>query len=235
MRKRSKKYIDKFKLVDRAKRYPLEEAVKIVKQLGTAKFDETVELSVKLGIDLKRSDQQVRGTVLLPGGTGKTKKVLVFARGEKVREAEQAGADHVGAEDLIEKIQKGWLDFDVVIATPDVMGQIGKLGKILGQKGMMPNPKTGTVTFDIKKTVEEFKKGKVEYKNDKTGVIHLALGKLSFDGGKIASNVTAVMEAVQKAKPSSIKGIYIRSVTLSPTMGPSVKIDTNSLLKEVEE
>jgi len=229
-----KKYAEKWKLVNREKAYQVDEAVKLVKQLGVAKFDETIDLSIKLGIDLKRSDQQVRGTVLLPSGTGKSKKVLVLAKGEKVREAEEGGADYVGGDDLIEKIKGGWLDFDVVIATPDIMGQVGRLGKILGQKGLMPNPKTGTVTFDIKQTVSEFKKGKVEYKNDKTGVIHLPLGKLSFSEDKIASNLRAVFEAVHKAKPSTIKGTYIKSILISPTMGPSVKIDVNGLLKEVE-
>lgn len=229
-----KKYQEKNKLINRSKLYPFAEAVKLVKQLGTAKFDETIDLSIKLGIDLKRSDQQVRGTVLLPGGSGKTKKVLVLAKGEKIKEAESAGADYAGGEELIEKIAKGWIDFDVVIATPDIMGRVGQLGKMLGQKGLMPNPKTGTVTFDIKRTVEEFKKGKVEYKNDKTGVIHLALGKISYDEDKISSNLTAVFEVINKAKPSSVKGIYIKSMAISPTMGPSVKIDLNSLMKEVE-
>jgi large subunit ribosomal protein L1 len=225
-----KKYAEKAKLVDPEKKYLLTEAVALMKQTSYSKFDGTVNLSIKLGIDPKRSDQQVRGTVNLPGGSGKKTRVIVIAKGDKIKEAELAGADHVGAEDLIEKISKGWTDFDVAIATPDIMAAVGKLGKVLGQKGLMPNPKTGTVTFDVGRTVKEFKAGKVEYKTDKTGVVHVPIGKVSFADDKIGSNLSAVVDAVNKAKPSSVKGVFIKTVAISATMGPAVKVDATKLM-----
>lgn len=234
MTKRGKKYLEKAKMVEPGKKYQASDAVSLVKKTSLTKFDGTVNLSVKLDIDPKRSDQQVRGTVSLPGGTGKKTRVVVLAKGEKIKEAESAGADFAGADDLIEKISKGWTDFDVTIATPDIMSSVGKLGKVLGQKGLMPNPKTGTVTFDVGKVVKEFKAGKIEYKTDKTGVIHVPLGKISFSDDKISSNLSSVLEAISKAKPSSVKGTFIKSVTLSATMGPAVKVDPSKLLGQVE-
>ena len=234
MPKRGKKYLEKAKLVEPGKRYLPNEAVSMVKKTSLTKFDGTVNLSIKLNIDPKRSDQQVRGTVSLPGGTAKKLRVLVIAKGEKIKEAENAGADFAGAEDLIEKISKGWTDFDVTIATPDIMSAVGKLGKVLGQKGLMPNPKTGTVTFDVGKVVKEFKAGKIEYKTDKTGVIHVPLGKISFGDDKISSNLSSVIEAVSKAKPSSVKGMFIKSIALSATMGPAIKVDASKLFGQIE-
>jgi len=232
MTKRGKKYLEKAKMVEAGKRYLPGDAVSLVKKTSLTKFDGTVNLSIKLDIDPKRSDQQARGTVSLPGGTGKKIKVIVIAKGDKVKEAEGAGADFVGSEDMIEKISKGWTDFDVAIATPDIMSAVGKLGKVLGQKGLMPNPKTGTVTFDVGRAVKEFKAGKVEYKTDKTGVIHVPIGKVSFSEDKISSNLTSVLEVVSKAKPSSVKGNFIKSVTLSATMGPAVKVDISKLIAQ---
>ena len=234
MPKRGKKYLEKAKLVEPGKKYLPSEAISMVKKTSLTKFDGTVNLSIKLDIDPKRSDQQVRGTVNLPGGTGKKTRVVVIAKGEKIKEAENAGADFAGGEDLIEKISKGWTDFDVTIATPDIMAAVGKLGKVLGQKGLMPNPKTGTVTFDVGKIVKEFKAGKTEYKTDKTGVIHVPLGKISFGEDKITSNLSSVIGAVSRAKPSSIKGTFIKSVTLSATMGPAIKVDASKLLGQAE-
>ena len=232
MPKRGKKYLEKAKLVEVGKRYLPGDAVSLVKKTSLTKFDGTVNLSIKLGIDPKRSDQQARGTVSLPGGTGKKTKVIVIAKGDKVKEAEGAGADLAGSEDIIEKISKGWTDFDVAIATPDIMSAVGKLGKVLGQKGLRPNPKTGTVTFDVGRAVKEFKAGKVEYKTDKTGVIHVPIGKVSFSEDKNSSNLTSVLEVVSKAKPSSVKGNFIKSVTLSATMGPAVKVDISKLIAQ---
>jgi len=234
MPKRGKKYLEKAKLVEPGKKYLPSEAVSMVKKTSLTKFDGTVNLSIKLDIDPKRSDQQVRGTVSLPGGTGKKTRVVVIAKGEKIKEAEDAGADFAGADDLIEKISKGWTDFDVTIATPDIMSAVGKLGKVLGQKGLMPNPKTGTVTFDVGKAVKEFKAGKIEYKTDKTGVIHVPLGKISFGDDKISSNLSSVIGAVSNAKPSSVKGTFIKSVALSATMGPAIKVDASKLLGQME-
>jgi large subunit ribosomal protein L1 len=234
MPKRGKKYLEKAKLVEPGKKYLPSEAVSMVKKTSLTKFDGTVNLSIKLEIDPKRSDQQVRGTVNLPGGTGKKTRVVVIAKGEKIKEAENAGADFAGGDELIEKISKGWTDFDVTIATPDIMSSVGKLGKVLGQKGLMPNPKTGTVTFDVGKVVKEFKAGKTEYKTDKTGVIHVPLGKISFGEDKIASNLSSVIGAVSRAKPSSVKGTFIKSVTLSATMGPAIKVDASKLLGQAE-
>jgi large subunit ribosomal protein L1 len=195
--------------------------------VAPAKFDETVEAAFRLGVDTKRADQQVRGAVVLPHGTGKTKRVLVFAKGEKAREAEQAGADFVGEEDLVNKVSQGWLDFDVVIATPDMMGQVGKLGRILGPRGLMPNPKTGTVTFEVAKAVEEVKAGKIEYRADKAGNVHAPIGKVSFDTQKLAENFQALIDTLIKAKPAAAKGQYMKSATVSSTMGPGVAVNTS--------
>jgi len=215
--------------LDITKEYTLEEAIDFLKENSFAKFDETVEMAINLGVDPKKSDQVVRGTVVLPHGTGKQVRVLVFAKGEKEKEAEEAGADYVGAEDLIEKIQQGWLEFDRVIATPDMMGQVGKLGKILGPRGLMPNPKLGTVTFDVGRAVKEAKGGKIEYRTDKGGVVHVPIGKLSFDREKLVENAMAVLKSIIKAKPPTSKGKYIKKVTLSSTMGPGLKINISEL------
>ncbi len=226
MAKKSKKYVEALGKIDRTKLYDSKEALALVSEIATAKFDETVEAHVKLGVDSRHADQQVRGAIVLPHGTGKTKKVLVFAKGEKAKEAEAAGADFVGAEDLVQKIQKeNWFDFDVVVATPDMMGVVGRLGRVLGPKGLMPNPKSGTVTFDVTKAVEEIKAGKVEYRLDKNNIIHVAIGKVSFGGEKLAENFNVLMNAIIKAKPSAAKGQYLRSVTVTSTMGPGVKIN----------
>jgi large subunit ribosomal protein L1 len=215
--------------IDRSVEYSLEEAVAKVKELAYAKFDETVDLAFNLGVDPRKSDQMVRGTVVLPHGTGKSVKVLVFAKGEKEKEARDAGADYVGAEDIVEKITKGWLDFDKVVATPDIMGVVGRLGKILGPRGLMPNPKLGTVTFDVGKAVREIKAGKVEYKAEKAGVVHVPIGKVSFDPQKLVENARAIIDSVNRAKPSTSKGKYLRKLAISSTMGPGLKIDVNSV------
>ena len=226
MAKKSKKYVEALGKIDRTKLYESKEALALVSEIATAKFDETVEAHIKLGVDSRHADQQVRGAIVLPHGTGKTKRVLVFAKGEKAKEAEAAGADFVGAEDLVQKIQKeNWFDFDVVVATPDMMGVVGRLGRVLGPKGLMPNPKSGTVTFDVTKAVEEIKAGKVEYRLDKSNIIHVAIGKVSFGGEKLAENFNVLMNAIIKAKPSAAKGQYLRSVTVTSTMGPGVKIN----------
>lgn len=227
MAKRGKKYEDAIKLVDRKQQYSAEEALELVKKTSTASFDETVEIALRLGVDPRKNDQQIRGAVVLPHGTGKTKRVLVFAKGEKAQEAEAAGADFVGEEDLVAKVQEGWLDFDVVVATPDMMAQVGRLGKILGPKGMMPNPKTGTVTMDIKKAVEEIKAGKVEYRLDKAGNIHAPLGKVSFETSQLVENFNTIVDAVLKAKPAAAKGKFMKNVTVSSTMGPGIKVDVS--------
>ena len=224
--KMSKRYAESVKLVDRTKEYDIKEALDIIEKMPKAKFDETVELHVKLGVDSKHADQQVRGTVVLPNGTGKTQKVLVFAKGPKADEAQKAGADYVGAEELIPKIQNdNWFDYDVVVATPDMMGVVGRLGKVLGPKGLMPNPKSGTVTMDVTKAINEIKSGKVEYRLDKTNIIHLGFGKVSFGAEKLAENYETVMNAIIKAKPAAAKGQYIRSVAIAKTMGPSIFIN----------
>ena len=221
-----KKYKAAAALVDPNKRYSLEEAVGLAKKTARTKFDETVDLAVNLGVDPKQADQMVRGTVVLPHGTGKTVKVLVFAKGEKDKEARDAGADFVGAEDLADKIQKeGWTGFDVVVATPDIMGLVGRLGKVLGPRGLMPNPKTGTVTFDIAKAIKEIRAGKVEYRVEKAGIVHVPVGKASFDENKLVDNARAVLESILKAKPSSSKGKYLKTASVSTTMGPGVKMD----------
>ncbi|MFA6074771.1 MAG: 50S ribosomal protein L1 [Negativicutes bacterium] len=221
-----KKFTDAVKLFDRDKLYEIEEAFDLVKKTATAKFDETVEVAVKLGVDPKHADQQVRGAVVLPHGTGKTKRVVVFAKGEKVKEAEEAGADVVGAEDLVAKIQGGWLDFDVAVATPDMMALVGRLGKVLGPRGLMPNPKVGTVTADVARALNEIKAGKIEYRTDKAGNIHAPIGKASFDAAKLADNFRTLIETLIKAKPAVAKGQYIRSVVISTTMGPGIRLNT---------
>ena len=226
MAKFGKKYQDALKLVDIAKLYEPEEAVELIKKTATAKFDETVEVAVCLGVDPKHADQQVRGAVVLPHGTGKSKKVLVFAKGEKAKEAEAAGADFVGAEDVVEKIQGGWFDFDVAVATPDMMGLVGKLGKLLGPKSLMPNPKVGTVTLDVTRAINEIKAGKIEYRTDKAGNIHAPIGRVSFDQEKLVDNFYTLLNQLVKVKPSAAKGQYLRSITLSTTMGPGVKVNT---------
>jgi len=211
--------------VEEGKDYSLEEAVRLVKEASYTKFDETVDLAFNLGIDPKKSDQMVRGTVALPHGVGKKVRVLVFAKGEKEKEALDAGADHAGAEELVEKIQKGWMDFDRAVATPDIMGLVGKLGKVLGPRGLMPNPKLGTVTFDVGKAVKEIKAGKVEYKTEKAGIVHVPIGKVSFDAEKLVANARVVIDAIVKAKPGTSKGKYLKKVALSSTMGPGIRVD----------
>ena len=222
----SKRYAESVKLVEANKEYDIKEALDVIEKMPKTKFDQTVELHVKLGVDSKHADQQVRGTVVLPNGTGKTQKVLVFAKGPKAEEAEKAGADFVGAEELIPKIQnENWFDYDVVVATPDMMGVVGRLGKVLGPKGLMPNPKSGTVTMDVTKAIKEIKSVKVEYRLDKTNIIHLGFGKVSFGAEKLAENYDAIMGAIIKAKPAAAKGQYIRSVSVSTTMGPGLYIN----------
>ena len=224
--KRGKRYQESAKLVDSKKLYSAKEALEIIEKMPKTKFDETVELHVKLGVDSKHADQQVRGTVVLPNGTGKTLKVLVFAKGPKADEAKAAGADFVGAEELIPKIQnENWFDYDVVVATPDMMGVVGRLGKVLGPKGLMPNPKSGTVTMDITKDIKEIKSGKVEYRLDKANIIHLGFGKVSFGTEKLLENYEVIINAIIKAKPAAAKGQYIKSVSIAPTMGPGLYID----------
>lgn len=224
--KRGKKYQEAVKSFDKAAQYDVAEAISLVKKNATAKFDETIELHIRTGCDGRHAEQQIRGAVVLPHGTGKTVKVLVFAKGTKLDEAQAAGADYVGGEELIPKIQnEGWLDFDVVVATPDMMGVVGRLGRVLGPKGLMPNPKSGTVTFDVAKAIDEIKAGKVEYRLDKTNIIHVPVGKVSFGGEKLAENFAALMDAIVKAKPAAAKGQYLRSVTVASTMGPGVKIN----------
>ena len=224
--KRGKLYQEALKLVDTTKEYEAKEALEIIEKMPKRKFDESVELHVKLGVDSKQADQQVRGTVVLPNGTGKTVKVLVFAKGDKAKEAEVAGADFVGAEELVPKIEKeNWFDYDVIVATPDMMGVVGRLGKVLGPKGLMPNPKSGTVTMDVTKAINEIKSGKVEYRLDKTNIIHLGFGKVSFGADKLKENYDTVMNAIIKAKPAAAKGQYIKSVAITTTMGPGIFID----------
>ncbi len=217
---------------DKRRRYALDEAVSLMKELAFANFDESVDLAVRLGVDPKHADQMVRGAVVLPHGTGKTNRVLVFAKGEKVSEAEEAGADFVGGDDFVAKINEGWLDFDTVISTPDMMGQVGRLGRVLGPRGLMPNPKVGTVTFDVSKAVREAKAGKVEFRAEKAGIVHAQIGKRSFGETELAGNVKSLVGALVKAKPAAAKGTYLRSITLSSTMGPGIKIDPGTI--EVE-
>ncbi len=234
MAKSGKKYVEVKKKIDPQKKYTVEDAENLVLESAYAKFDESVDVALRLGVDPRHADQMVRGSIVLPHGTGKTTRVLVFAKGEKEKEAIEAGADYAGAEDLAEKIQGGWLDFDKVIATPDTMGTVGKLGKILGPRGLMPNPKVGTVTFDVSKAVAEMKAGRVDFRVDKVGIVHCSIGKVSFGREKIIDNVKALLEMIMKLKPSSSKGTYLKSFTVSSTMGPGVKVDTvevPSLLK----
>lgn len=225
MAKVGKRYREALKLIDPEKAYEPAEAMEIIEKIGTAKFDETVEASVRLGVDPRHADQQVRGTVVLPHGTGKTRRVLVFAKGEKAKEAEAAGADVVGDEELAAKIQGGWLDFDVAIATPDMMSVVGRLGRILGPRGLMPNPKTGTVTFDVGKAVQEVKAGKIEYRTDKAGIIHAPLGRVSFGKEKLTENFLVLIDALVRAKPAAAKGQYLKGITVSTTMSPGVKVN----------
>src|SRR5437868_15514075 len=231
MPKQGKKYRAALEKVEAGRKYTLEEGLAKVKGIAFAKFDETVELTVWLGVDPRKADQLVRGTIVLPHGLGKSKKVLVIAHGEKIKEAEEAGADFVGGEDMVEKIKGGWLDFDAVVSTPDMMRLVGGLGKVLGPRGLMPNPKTGTVTFDVKTAVRETKAGKVEYRVDKTGVIHTAVGKVSFDENKITENTRALIDAVVKAKPSTAKGKYVKKVNLASTMSPGLPVDEAAFAK----
>ncbi len=223
--KHGKKYNESAKLIDRATFYEIEDAVALTKKAAAAKFDETVEVHIRTGCDGRHADQQIRGAVVLPNGTGKTVKVLVFAKGDKVAEAEAAGADYVGGDELIPKIQNdGWLDFDVVVATPDMMGVVGRLGKVLGPKGLMPNPKAGTVTMDVTKAINDIKAGKIEYRLDKTNIIHCPIGKVSFSEEQLTQNLNSLLDAIVKAKPSTLKGQYLKSITLTSTMGPGVKV-----------
>ena len=224
MAKAGKKYQEACKLVEAGKLYTAAEAMDLVKKTATAKFDESIELHVRLGVDPKYPDQQVRGAIVLPNGTGKTKRVLVFAKGEKVKEAEAAGADFVGSDEIVQKIQGGWLDFDVAVATPDMMGTVGRLGKILGPRGLMPNPKLGTVTMDLQKAISEVKAGKVEYRTDKAGNVHVSIGKASFDAEKLQQNFQALIDTLIRVKPAAAKGQYIRSITVASTMGPGVPV-----------
>ena len=228
MPNRGKNYQGSAKLIDRNKLYEPAEAVKLIGEIARAKFDETVEAHIRLGVDPRRSDQQVRGAVVLPYGTGKTKRVLVFAKGEKAHEAEEAGADYVGADELAEKIKGGWMDFDITVATPDMMSTVGKLGKILGPRGLMPNPKTGTVTFDVAKAIAEIKAGKVEYRVDKTGIVHVPIGKASVGEEKLMANLAVLMDAIVKARPAAAKGAYLKSVSVAATMSPGIFISPQS-------
>lgn len=228
MAKKGKKYQEAIAKVDRSSLYSVEEAMKLAKETSTVNFDASVEVAFRLGIDTRKNDQQIRGAVVLPHGTGKTQRVLVFAKGDKIKEAEEAGADYVG-EEYISKINDGWFEFDVIVATPDMMGEVGKLGRVLGPKGLMPNPKTGTVTMDVKKAVEEIKAGKVEYRAEKSGIVHASIGKTSFDTDKLVENFRALQDVLTKAKPASAKGTYFKSIAVTTTMGPGVKVDTSSI------
>lgn len=230
MAKKGKNYSAAFEKVEPEKRYALKDAIALLKEIAFAKFDETVELTIWLGVDPRKADQLVRGTIVLPNGLGKTKTVVVIAQGDKVKEAEDAGADLAGGDELVEKINGGWLDFDTLIATPDMMGKVGQLGRVLGPRGLMPNPKTGTVTMDVAKAVEETKAGKVEYRVDKTGVIHCGIGKVSFDHEKIEQNTRALINAVMKAKPATTKGRYVKKVNIASTMSPGILLDEMSLM-----
>lgn len=234
MKKRGKRYQESSKLVDRTRLYDPVEAIELVQETAKAKFDETVEVAVRLGVDPRHADQQVRGAVVLPHGTGRTRRVVVFAKGEKLKEAEEAGADFVGGEELVQKIQnEGWLDFDVAVATPDMMGVVGRIGRILGPKGLMPNPKSGTVTFEVEKAVKEIKAGKVEYRVDKSSIVHVPIGKISFGTEKLLENFATLMEEIIRAKPAAAKGRYLRSVVLSSTMGPGIKVNPQQLMDKI--
>jgi len=228
MAKNGKKYQEAAKLVDRTKAYEIKEAVALAKQTAKANFDETVEAAFRLGVDPKKADQQIRGAMVLPHGTGKTQRVLVFAKGEKAKEAEAAGADYVGEAEYIAKINQGWFDFDVIVATPDMMAEVGKLGRVLGPKGLMPNPKTGTVTFEVEKAVKDIKAGKVEYRVDKSSNIHVPIGKISFEDDKLVENFVALTEQLVKVKPQAAKGVYMKNVSIASTMGPGIKVDVSN-------
>lgn len=231
MPKRGKKYQDSLKLVDRSNLYDVNEAIELVQKTAVANFDETIELAVRLGVDPRHADQQVRGTVVLPHGTGRTERILVFAKGDKVKEAEEAGADYVGGEELMKKIQdENWFEFDVVVATPDMMGVVGRIGRVLGPKGLMPNPKAGTVTFDVAQAVQEIKAGKVEYRVDKAAIINVPIGKKSFGTEKLTENFKTLMSAIIRSKPAAAKGRYLRSVTLASTMGPGIRVNGSKLM-----
>lgn len=227
MAKRGKKYQEAEKLIDRSKTYEINEAISLVKQTAKANFDETVEVAFRLGVDPKKADQQIRGAMVLPHGTGKTQRVLVFAKGEKAKEAEAAGADYVGEAEYIEKINGGWFDFDVIVATPDMMAEVGKLGRVLGPRGLMPNPKTGTVTFEVEKAVNDIKAGQVEYRVDKQSNVHVPVGKVSFEDNKLVENLEAIIDQIVKVKPQSAKGEYMKNVSVASTMGPGVKVDVS--------
>ncbi len=228
MAKKGKQYLAALEKVDAEKLYTVEEAVALIKETSFAKFDETIEVAYRLGVDPKKADQQIRGAVVLPNGTGKTQKVLVFAKGDKAKEAEAAGADYVGEAELVQKINGGWFDFDVVVATPDMMAEVGRLGRVLGPKGLMPNPKTGTVTMDVTKAINEIKAGKVTYRVDKAGNVHAPIGKVSFDTAKLIENFTTINDTMLKVKPSTAKGQYIKNVSITSTFGPGVKVDVNT-------
>ncbi len=231
--KRSKRYLALKQKIDKTKKYLLDEAISVLKEMTNAKFDQTVELSVKLGVDPRHADHMVRGALVLPNGTGKSVKVLVFAKGDKEKEAVEAGADYVGAEDLVEKINNGWFDFDIAISTPDMMALVGKLGKVLGPKGLMPNPKSGTVTFDVANVIKEAKLGRVEYRVDKTGVVNVPVGKASFENNKLKENIIAVLDSIIRAKPASLKGTYIKNISLALTMSPGIKLDSLAIVQEI--
>jgi len=237
MAKRGKKYMNALSLLEKGKQYPLKEAISLVKKMAEVtkrNFDQTVEMAVRLGVDPKYQDQMVRGSVVLPHGLGKERKVAVIAQGEKLNEAKEAGADYVGGDDLIQKIQQGWLDFDVLIATPDMMGKVGRLGRILGPRGLMPNPKSGTVTFDVAKAVREAKTGKVDFRVEKAGIVHAPIGKVSFDENKLYENAVALIKAILAAKPSGAKGQYVKTITVSATMDPGVRVDVNDALNAAQ-
>ncbi len=230
MPRHGKKYLEALKLVDRTRAYPVAEAIALAKETSPVNFDATIEAHLRLGVDPRHADQMVRGTVVLPHGTGKTVRVAVFAQGDKAQEAMRAGADVVGAEDLVKRIESGWLEFDVALATPDMMGQVGRLGRILGRRGLMPNPKAGTITFDLERTIREVKAGRVEFRVDKTGIVHVPIGKVSFEDEDLVENLAALVDAVVRAKPTGAKGQYLRSLTVASTMGPGIRVDIPSVL-----
>lgn len=230
MAKKGKKYVEAAKLIDRSKAYAAAEAIELVKKTNFAKFDASVEVAFRLGVDPKKADQNIRGAVVLPHGTGKVQRVLVFAKGEKAKEAEAAGADYVGDAEFINKIQQGWFDFDVIVATPDMMGEVGKLGRVLGPKGLMPNPKTGTVTFDVTRAIEEIKAGKVEYRVDKAGNIHVPIGKVSFENQALLENLVTIYDQMLKVKPAAAKGQYMKNISITSTMSPGVRVDANTVV-----
>jgi len=234
MAKKGKRYQESAKLVDSAKSYEITEAIEVLKKMSKAKFDETVEAAFRLGVDPKKADEQIRGAMVLPHGTGKTQRVLVFAKGDKVKEAEEAGADYVGDDELIAKINQGWFEFDVIVATPDMMAEVGKLGRVLGPKGLMPNPKTGTVTFEVEKAVKDIKAGQIEYRVDNASNLHVPIGKISFDDEQLVENFKAIIETLVRIKPQASKGTYMRNVAITSTMGPGIKIDSSSFTRALK-